>query len=51
MNDARVDFFAMHRDAFGGVDSHADLIPFHTQYGHRYLIADHERFANVSGEY
>src|ERR1700676_4755435 len=51
LNDARIDFFAMHRDAFGGVDSQADLIPFHAHYCHRYLVTDHERFANAPGEY
>jgi hypothetical protein len=29
LNDAGIDFFAMHRDAFRGVDSQADLIPFY----------------------
>src|SRR5271156_5511410 len=51
LNDARIDFLSMHRDAFGGIDPQTNLIPFNAQYRHSDFVADHERLANASGEY
>jgi hypothetical protein len=48
--DALVDFFTMHSNCLGGVDSDAHLIALYSQYCNGDVVADHHRLPHTSGQ-
>jgi hypothetical protein len=48
--DALVNFFAMHGNLFGRIDTNAHLVTLHAQYGDSDIITDHQGLSDPASQ-